>query len=78
MPSINDTTENIRSNFSAFTIILAFVLSIMVIDTHRKCKVSKENKKIYNQSTELSIIVASIVLILTSLLILFDLSKLLK
>ena len=62
MPALLGTAKSFRGKVSMVTIAVAFVLSIMVIDTRRKCDSTDQEK--YKQSTMFSEVISIIVLIL--------------
>jgi heme/copper-type cytochrome/quinol oxidase subunit 2 len=66
------SAKSARGQVNMLVLLVAFVLSIMVIDTRRKCD-SKDQEK-YNNSTQISFFIALVVVVLTCLLFAYDLA----
>jgi len=66
------SAKSARGQVNMLVLLVAFVLSIMVIDTRRKCD-SKDQEK-YNNSTQISFLIAVVVVVLTCLLFAYDLA----
>jgi len=71
MPALLGTAKTFRGKVSMATIIIAFVLSIMVIDTNRQCKPAPAG---YDDKTKLAKTISIIVLVLCCLLFLWDIA----
>jgi uncharacterized membrane protein YidH (DUF202 family) len=65
--------KDIRGNINIFIVLLAFVLSVMIIDTHNKCKSSDPVS--YQNNTQFSFIVAIIIVIFSCLIFGYDLAN---
>jgi heme/copper-type cytochrome/quinol oxidase subunit 2 len=65
-----------RGNINMLVLIVAFILSIMIIDTRRKCDSKDKNR--YNNDTSLSFTIALVIIIGTCLLFAYDIAVLFK
>jgi hypothetical protein len=65
-----------RGNINMLVLIVAFILSIMIIDTRRKCDSKDKNR--YNNDTSLSFIIALFIIIGSCLLFAYDIAVLFK
>ena len=75
MPALLGTAKTFRGKMSMVTIVVAFVLSIMVIDSQNKCKPAPQG---YSDKTKISQIISIIVLVLCCLLFLWDIAVMMK
>jgi len=66
------SAKSARGQVNMLVLLVAFVLSIMVIDTRRKCD-SKDQEK-YNNNTQIPFFIAVVVVVLTCLLFTYDLA----
>jgi hypothetical protein len=66
------SAKSARGGVNMFVIIVAFILSIMVIDTRNKCNNVKSYDQ-YKSDTQLSFTIALVIIIGTCLLFAYDL-----
>ena len=67
------SAKGIRGNFNILIVILAFILSIMIIDTRNKC--DSTDKKAYHDRVKISFFVAVIIVVGACLLFAYDLAS---
>ena len=66
------SAKGIRGNFNILIVILAFILSIMIIDTRNKC--DSPNKDTYRDKVKIPYFVAIIIVVGACLLFAYDLA----